>query len=193
MMSFSRKGLSFLFPLTLAGVVAAGCGQEESGSASVATEDSFPVSSPQGSTSNKEVNSPVDPCALLSASEIAQYGDFNSPEKSKLDGDPVCSWSVSKSSVEDVEAPIVDLTYIADLDVDDVVDLGNGVESASMENGREVVRMYGFNSVIGTPDCLIAMEIRNGSRLDVMVSRTADPCGLAEKVVELVDPKLPRG
>lgn len=108
--------------------------------------------------------------------------------------DPVCSWNVPLESASDTDAPIVDLIFREDLKVDDVVDLGDGIQSGSTDaTGRGVARTSGINPISESPACLVAMDIGNGSRLDVQVGLTAEPCDIADQLVEIIDPKLPQG
>lgn len=175
--------------------VLAGCGPTDSGLASPnSPHSSAGVSPGVSSPASSEPATSVDPCSLLTLSELSRYGDFHGPDESTLQGDPVCSWRVDKESAADVEAPLVDVTFLDSYGVSDVVDMGDGVQSGTTNTtGRKLAKTSGINPVTDTPDCLIAMEIGEGSRLDVMVGFTAEPCELAGQIVEMVDSKLPRG
>ncbi|WP_083840088.1 DUF3558 family protein [Saccharomonospora xinjiangensis] len=181
--------------VTFSVIALAGCGHAETGSATATPES---VSSPHSVEENSaEKDVPVDSmdiCALLDKNEISRYGKFEGPEERSLKGNFVCSWTVPVGSVNDTEAPQVDLVLLGDKGTGDVVDLGDGVTSGRTEaTGRTVTKTSGVNPVMGTPECLIAMKISERSRIDVLVGRTADPCELAGRIVEIVDSKLPRG
>ncbi|SFP19004.1 DUF3558 family protein [Saccharomonospora viridis] len=190
----------------LAAVVMAGCSQTEAGSVSPGPDNSVSASSepsgsapamPSGSNSETSGNGPVqpvNPCSLLTRDELSRFDDFGEPEESTQQGDPVCTWAVAKESATDVEAPIVNVVHWQNLGVADVVDLGGGIQPGRTDTtGREVARTTGVNEVTETPICMIAMAIGDSSRLDVQVGRTAEPCDLADQLVEIIDPKLPWG
>ncbi|WP_082245309.1 DUF3558 family protein [Saccharomonospora azurea] len=174
--------------------IVSGCGQSEEGSAAPNTESVAPSVTSQAATSAVGDAQSIDLCSLLTESDLAEYGTFDGPEERELRGYAVCSWADEKASASDMEAPLIDLMFIGDRGAADVVDLGDGLQNGKTENtGRELVKTSGVDSVTGAPVCVIAMSVSDGSRLDVTVGRTADPCDLAGQLVELVDPKLPRG
>jgi hypothetical protein len=172
----------------------AGCGQTEEGAASPETGLPGP-STPTDGNSTTDSNAPgvVDPCSLLDQGELAQFGDFIGPEERTYQGYPVCAWHVEQDSASDVEAPMLDLAYRKDLGLEEVLDLGDGLQAGKLATGRELVKTTGIDPVTETPGCLVAMKVADGSRIDVSAGMTAEPCDLVEKVVEIVDPKLPRG
>lgn len=182
-------------PLVMASVVA-GCSQTESGSASPETNQP-PASVPGSSESATESGSSFsssDLCSLLASEDIAQYGEFRDPVERTYQGNPICSWRAEKDGVSDVEAPLVDLIYRDGSSIQELQDLGNGIKTGRTQNsGRELALTSGMEPVTETPSCVIAMDLGDGSRLDVGAGRTAEPCELVENLVEIVDPKLPRG
>lgn len=182
-----------LLTLALAAATVAGCEQAEVGTAYPETENSHSAQLSEQISSSSAPPISVDPCSLLAESQIDQYGEFSGPEKRSYQGYSVCSWAVQKDSASDVEAPLVDLVFRHDLGLEEVIDLGDGLQAGQTDDsGRELIKTSGIEPVTNTRSCLIAMKISDDSRLDVTVGRTEDSCELAGKVVEMVDSKLPR-
>lgn len=144
---------------------------------SEAVPTSVPGTAPTGS---------LDPCTLLSESDIAKYGDFQEPQRDTRGGARACDWLSVRGAAESIGIGI----SIRDNDgVQDAQDQGLGIDTAQA-NGRDLAR-------IPTPDggCLLAIGVGESSRVDVNVgaSDNRESCEIADELAGVVEPMLPEG
>ncbi|HET6289702.1 MAG TPA: DUF3558 domain-containing protein [Amycolatopsis sp.] len=178
-----------LVPLTAAAFVLVACSTEKPGIPSAA-----PSSPAQGGestappvTTNGADPASIDPCSLLGAADLASYGTFEPPVPSNGGGARGCEFTKDSETAADAVTLGVDVRDKQG--VDSVVDGGNGKTTGNV-NGRKAV-------LVPKPPsgCLMALETGASARVDVVVVST-DPqksCGMAEKIADIVEPKLPKG
>lgn len=169
------------------------------------TDDTQGVASPStdedpGATHTELPNTPtstppateVDPCSLLSKSELTPVGTYSDPQKEvAAEGTAgeshVCGFNPERSSTESL--PTIGVILRTKSGIEDVVDNGGGVHDSTF-NGRPV-------ALAPDPDasCLLALELTTKSRVDVAVTGidTEEACQLVGQVTEIVEPKLPGG
>lgn len=180
---------TFVLPLAAAALVLAACSSEKPGTPSAVPSSpaqSAPSSSAPATGSGNTAS--IDPCSLVSAAEVSSYGTFKSPEAGESGGARTCTLvkDVATASEEGLSLSV----GIRDSQgLDSVNDAGNGKTNGNV-NGRKAV-------LVPTPptECVMALEVGSGSRVDVVASST-DPekaCGIAQKIADIVEPKLPKG
>lgn len=133
--------------------------------------------------------SAIEPCSLLGAGDIAEYGTFGEPAKENLGGDRVCGYQRErKSASEDVLTISIDVRD--QQGVKDVTDIGGGVTTGNV-HGRKAAQTEGPASSA----CILALAVGEGSRVDVSVNAgdSKKACEIATKVADIVEPKLPKG
>lgn len=179
----------FLLPLAAAALVVTGCSSENAGVPSPAPSSPAPstAASSAPSTGGADTAS-LDPCSLLAPADLASYGAFGSPEKDEVSGARICRLIRDRASASD-ESLTVSVGIRDAQGLDAVADVGGGKTTGNV-NGRKAV-------LVPTPPeaCLMALGVGNSARVDV-VSVSTDPqkaCGVAEKVADIVEPKLPKG
>ncbi|WP_191255991.1 DUF3558 family protein [Amycolatopsis oliviviridis] len=181
----------FLLPLAAAALVVAGCSGEKPGVPTPAL--TAPSSAPQSQASSSAPTTggadtaSIDPCSLLAQADLTSYGTFKAPEKDEAGGARVCRFARERASASD-ESLTVSVGIRDSQGLDSVSDAGNGKTSGNV-NGRKAV-------LVPTPPeaCVMALEVSGSARVDV-VSVSTDPekaCGIAEKVADTVEPKLPK-
>ncbi|RSM66133.1 DUF3558 family protein [Amycolatopsis sp. WAC 01376] len=178
-----------LVPLTAAAFVLVACSTEKPGIPSAAP--SSPAqggesTAPTATTGGADPAS-IDPCSLLGVADLASYGTFKAPVPKDAGGARGCDFTKEAETAADAVTLGVDIRDKQG--VDSVVDGGNGKTTGNV-NGRKAV-------LVPKPPsgCLMALEIGASARADVVVV-ASDPeksCGMAEKIADIVEPKLPKG
>ncbi|AIG73188.1 DUF3558 domain-containing protein [Amycolatopsis japonica] len=178
-----------LVPLTAAAFVLAACSTEKPGTPSAA-----PSSPSQGGESTAPTTATggadpasIDPCSLLGVTDLASYGTFKAPVPQNDAGARGCEFTKEAETAADAVSLGVDIRDKQG--IDSVSDGGNGKTTGNV-NGRKAV-------LVPKPPsgCLMALEIGASARADIVVV-ASDPeksCGMAEKIADIVEPKLPKG
>nr|WP_091671473.1 DUF3558 family protein [Amycolatopsis marina] len=173
----------------------AACSDEEGGAALPAesqpnTASSQPPgtsSAPDGGTESRPTAS-LDPCSLLSADDLGEFGDYKEGTPDNGSGARGCRFMrVVEKASDDADA--VGVLIRDSQGVDEVRDLGDGVQPGSVPGGRKAVMTSGNGG------CLIALAVGENSRVDVgIVANTAErACQIADAMAKIVEPKLPEG
>lgn len=154
----------------------AGTPRPETTSTASSTSASSPTSS--GNVSGSLAD--TDPCDLLKSSEAAELGSSGSPKREKVGTADTCKWKSTDSSFHVGIRTNMGIGQVQP-DAGQVKDLTVGDRKAKQVSGNAA----------GT--CIIALDVSSSSRVDVSaIGRpNEDPCPLALKVAELVEPKLP--
>lgn len=170
----------------------AGCGGDESGTALPGETSSAPTSEAPGSepipssSSNSNSADPastsLDPCSIISSSDLATVGKFDGvePKKEEKGGARTCTWVAPGVGGDSVGVGIRDTQNVGDLN-----DAGSGIERDEV-NGRQVAKTASPQGL-----CYVAVEISDASRVDIQGikdpgSRDVDAsCELATKVAQL--------
>lgn len=159
--------------------LATGTGDATSSSSNEAPETSS--SDPGGSAV-----ADLDPCTLLSTSELADYGNLEGPKDPGFQSVRACDWQTPVGADEGL---VIGVAVRDDAGVRDANDTGSGIDFTEVD-GREVARI---------PDagghCIIALGVTDSSRVDVNVTApdTQRACEIADEVAGIVEPKLPEG
>ncbi|HEV7979376.1 DUF3558 domain-containing protein [Amycolatopsis sp.] len=174
----------------------AGCSSSEIGTAVPSTglpssgqPQPSPTAPPESSTQGGSAGTAsVQPCSLLSATDLTEYGTFNGPDEKELGGARTCGFQRKLASASD-KGLGVSINVRDKQGISSVNDLGQGIQTDKL-NGRDVVRAPSTNSA-----CTIALAVGDTSRVDVLVTAdsTAEACDVAAKLVGVVEPKLPKG
>lgn len=130
----------------------------------------------------------LDPCSLLNAGQLAKYGTFSTGKPKNLGGARGCDFGKELKSASDDTAGVT--VAIRDTQsVDEVNDLGEGVQAGNVGGGREAARTSGHGS------CIISLAVGPNSRVDVgaVAASSDEACQIADYVVGIVEPKLPEG
>ena len=180
--------------LLAAGVLGlAGCSSSQAGNAipSAGAPSTGQTSSTSAAvpTSGGAANSAsIEPCSLLSATDLTAYGTFTGPDKKELGGARVCMFQRQLASASDKELG-VSIGVRDKQGISSVNDVGGGKDTAKL-NGRDVVRAPSVNS-----GCTVALAVGATSRVDVLITAGSTPeaCTVAEKLAGVVEPKLPKG
>lgn len=186
MSTISSIGIGALLSLILCG-----CSNSETGSAEPTDEPPNPQpsasSAPAGSGETPD-SEELEPCSLLSLSDIEEFGSFQPPAEKKTGGLRHCAFIGERQNGESGRIPSIGVG-IRESSVGEAVDVGLGVEEATF-NSREA-------ALIPDPDggCIIALALTETSRVDVGVTGidTEEACQLVEQVTEIVEPRLPGG
>jgi hypothetical protein len=106
----------------------------------------------------------------------------------------VCEWKEQRGP-DGVSATLT-LTIREGANLDSVRDLGSGLQRGIIEaSGRKVVRTWNTQHT----GCLVVMAVSQNERVEVGLSEVSgsfdneEACRMVDKVVEIVDPKLPLG
>lgn len=180
----------FALPLAAAAaLVLTACSSEEPGSASPAP--SVPPVQTGGSSSAPATGggdtTSIDPCSLISAADLSSYGTFKPPVTTNVGGARLCQFDREAAAASDSLSVGVGIRDTQS--VDSVNDGGNGKTTGTV-NGRKAVL-----APKPATACLMALEVGATSRVDVITVSTDSEkaCGIAEKVADIVEPKLPKG
>jgi hypothetical protein len=128
----------------------------------------------------------VDPCSLLTGSELSRYGEFGQGEYRTYGTGRNCRWQADRDGAAE-KVPLVDVIIEDESGVQSLPDLGGGRQSGRAESGRDVVRTSNEDG------CVIAMSVSENTRVDVIVSMVEvnDACSIADGLVGFLDRKLP--
>ncbi|RSN58653.1 DUF3558 domain-containing protein [Amycolatopsis sp. WAC 04182] len=177
-----------VLPLAAAALVLAACSSEKPGSASPAPSAPPAQSSASSAapTSGGDTAS-IDPCSLVSAADLASYGTFKPPTNENAGGARLCTLNKEAATASETLSIGVGVRDTQGLDT--VSDSGNGKTTGNV-NGRKAV-------LAPRPPggCLMALELGPAARVDLLVAAddAEKACGIAEKVADIVEPKLPKG
>jgi hypothetical protein len=190
-LNFARVGV-----LALAALAFTACSGEEGGTAlptdsppSSAVGSAPPSdSSPAPGADTQAPTAGIDPCSLLSAAELAPFGDFTEGVRKDSAGVRGCVYDRSIENASD-DAINVGVNIRDSQGVDEVQDVGDGVETGTVAGGRKAVMTSG-NGV-----CLIALAVGENSRVDVGGTGTSQQeiCEITDAMAKIVEPKLPEG
>lgn len=135
-----------------------------------------------------EVIDAIDPCELLTPSELTKFGNFEEPEPRFSGGARNCRWGSKRTSAVG-DLPLINIDVRDNVGISGMPDLGGGLHHGQMaESGRKIAQT---SKEIG---CVLAMALDEGARVDVVVSGIHDQsCDMAAKLAEIIDPKLPLG
>ncbi|MEV7549602.1 DUF3558 domain-containing protein [Amycolatopsis sp. NPDC089917] len=176
----------YVVPLAAAALVLTACSSEKPGSASPAP--SVPPAQTGASSSAPATGDTksIDPCSLLGVADLASFGTFKPPTTANEGGARSCQFDKQATSAADAVSLGVDIRDTQN--IDSVNDAGNGKTTGNV-NGRKAV-------LAPRPGgCLMALELGPSARVDVLVAagETKQACEFAEKIADIVEPKLPKG
>jgi hypothetical protein len=169
-------------------VTVSGCSATENGLASPRiSASSSPGEVQTTAPSTAEPNTTtLDPCALITAEELAEVGDFESEYK-EGGGARYCVW---QEGFESGGSGFSFSVGVRDSQgIDTVNDIGGGVHPTAV-NQRPAVTTEDPKS----GDCTLAVEVSDSSRVDVTVlgeDGDGDSCGIAKVIAEIFEPRLP--
>jgi len=172
-----------------AALLLAGCTAKEPGNASPASTSSAPSTGETSSASGGATTASLDPCSLLSATDLASYGTFGDPRKREGSGARSCGYLRKAQDASDSHLG-VDVNIRDSQGIDSVNDGGKGT-IPSQVNARQAVLVP-----TGETNCVVAMAVGSTSRVDITVTSAADStkaCDTASQVAKIVEPKLPKG
>ncbi|MEU3274035.1 DUF3558 family protein [Saccharomonospora sp. NPDC006951] len=188
-----RERIRFWLPLCGAAAVVGlltGCSDSEKGSpatvASVPPLAGSGSSAPDGGTA---VTADLEPCTLLTAPEITEFGSFEEqPREDSGLGARSCSYLPARGNGSTESRPTVGVDIRDEQGVSAVNDAGDGIRQGTVGD-REAARTSGPGG------CIIAMAVGGASRVDVAVTGidAGDACDIANEVADIVEPKLPEG
>jgi hypothetical protein len=178
----SAARIAVLLPAVAASAVFAGaCTVVAPGEALPSTVES-PVSTTRGNPQSLDV---IDPCALLTADEVHQFGANQGIPKT-LGGARTCKWSTPDGN------GVFGTGLRNSQGLKDIV-VGNGTLS-DLRIGNRAGKALKEDGGAGT--CMIVIGITESSRVDVQglyKADTARACDLAMRVATLIEPRLPKG
>lgn len=179
-----------VLPLVAGGLLLAGCTGTETGTASPASSPSAPAGSTgaPSPSSGAASTASLNPCELLTAAEVASFGQFKAPDQKELGGARVCSYLRVLTSASD-ESGGITVAVRDSQGIDSVNDAGGGKTKGNV-NGRTAVQAPSPPAA-----CTLALAVGTAARVDIVTTAT-DPtkaCNLASDVADKVEPKLPKG
>jgi len=192
MLKLVARPVLFLLAAGVLGLAA--CSTPETGNPTPSTNvpassggtPSSPVSPTKSSSGGTATTAAVDPCSLLGVSDLAQYGSFSGPTPSNAAAARSCIFHRQLASASDKELGVS--INVRDLQtIDSVNDLGGGKQTGTV-NGRKAVESKGEAA------CVMVLAVGDDSRVDVSITAdtTDEACTVAEKVADVVEPKLPK-
>jgi hypothetical protein len=172
----------------------AGCSSSQPGTALPSTgvptsaSGGKTTSTPAGPSSSAAGTSSIDPCSLLSASDLTQYGTFSGPDKKNLGGARVCAFLRTLASASD-KGLGVSINVRDTQGISTVNDVGGAKETGTV-NGRKAIKVSLSQSA-----CVLALAVGDNARVDVSITADSaqEACTVADKVADVVEPKLPKG
>jgi hypothetical protein len=181
-------------------LLASGCSEDEPGIASPQRSSEVPSgpvtqeSSPGPSSQNSSDMSGVEPCSIIEPEELVEIGAYEEGSSRLANSGRVCEWKEQRGP-DGVSATLT-LTIREGANLDSVRDLGSGLQRGIIEaSGRKVVRTWNTQHT----GCLVVMAVSQNERVEVGLSEVSgsfdneEACRMVDKVVEIVDPKLPLG
>jgi hypothetical protein len=172
------------FLIGLAALSVSGCSTSQSGTASPVSSDNAPPSaSSSGSATGQPSVAAIDPCGILTAADLAQFGSFNPGKPQTPSGARSCAWDGRIVNASDP-------AFAVRIDVRDTAGINDGPAGDSAEvNGRPAVQ----SSLPAAGDCAIRLKMTDKSRVDVDVTGLVDKaCDVASKLAYIVEPRLPK-
>ncbi|MBB5854368.1 DUF3558 family protein [Amycolatopsis umgeniensis] len=176
----------YVVPLAAAGLVLAACSSEKPGNASPAPSAPPASSSASSAPTSGADTASIEPCSLVGASDLASYGTFKPPTTENAGGARLCT--LSKEAATASESLSIGIGVRDTQGLETVSDAGNGKTTGNV-NGRKAVL-----APRPPAGCLMALELGSSARVDVLIATddTEKACGIAEKVADIVEPKLPK-
>lgn len=182
-------------------VVVSACSDQQVGSASPELTPSNASQSVRPSSPGTDVDTPtngaptasLDPCSLLSPEELTELAPkYSDGEQSPWGDERTCQW-VPQIPDASTRLPIVGVYIWDNQGVDQLKPVEGGSEIKYGTLGQRKVA-----KAPGPDGCLIALAVGDAARVDVVVSNLEGSseqefCQTTEKVVEIVEPKLPEG
>jgi hypothetical protein len=194
MVKHAARSVLLLF---VAGVFSlAGCSSPETGTPGPSPDvptgatgaPSSSASAPTSSAGGTAATASIDPCSLLSKSDLTEYGTFTGPESKEQGGARACIFTRQLASASD-KSLTVSINVRDSQGTSTVNDAGAGKTSGKV-NGRPSVE------TASTVDrgCLVALSVGDASRVDVSVTSDSAQaaCAVAEPLANVVEPKLPK-
>lgn len=169
---------------------ASGCASGERGIAEPGVSETASRGSSGDSavpSTTEPISLAIDPCGLLSADDLADYGKFEAEER-QIGSARSCFWQRSSKGHQEVST--FSLNVRDSQSVETVNDVGGGVVEGEV-NGRPA-------AVAEDPQngsCTIAMKLDDNSRIDVTITtppnRDEGSCEFGKEVAYLIEPRLP--
>ncbi|MGQ0838925.1 DUF3558 family protein [Actinokineospora sp.] len=162
----------------------AGQATPQPGSTTATTTRSSDPTPPSTKPASSNELDKLDPCILLSESDVAQFGAGIGVPKNTTRS-RACQWTVSGQGVFTV-------ALRAEQGLDDIVVSRGTVADHPVgdHDGRKL------EADDGPGGCMISIGISESARVDTSSSTrsdTAKACEFAGRVAELIEPKLPKG
>jgi hypothetical protein len=179
---------SAVFLALVVSVVTTGCSSSESGTAQPVGSSS-PAASAPAPSSDAPSTAAIDPCSLFGPTDLGQFAaGFDGPQKSSTGDVRSCNYQKKTSSASD-PVLVIGANVRDTAGVKDVNDVGSGTRSGTLD-GRKSVEIPD-----GAKICTLAIGVTDTSRVDVLVTDgvAGQACDVAEKVADIVAPKLPKG
>lgn len=172
-------------------VAVGACSDSQAGSAVPVQDNSSSRSAEQSSSPNPPPDaggtSALDPCSLLSYSEVSRFGEFEpEPKADEGLGARSCTYLPVRTDASD--SPTLGVDVRDAQSVDTVNDEGMGIRFGNVA-GRKAAQ------VPARGGCIVALETGPGSRVDVGVTGidANEACDLASQLADVVEAKLPEG
>jgi hypothetical protein len=182
-----------VLPVAAGALLLAGCTSTQTGTASPANSESTAPSTGVSSSAGPGggTTASLEPCTLLTASDVSSYSTFGEAKEQKLGKSRDCRYQHKTASASD-EGLIIGVSIRDDAPLDSVNDTGNGVKDLQV-NGRKA-KEASSNDPLG---CTVALGVGDTARVDVnvtAVNTVEKACQIAEDVAQkAVEPKLPKG
>lgn len=165
------------------------CSQSEGGTAETESPPASSASSAPTTSGSANELAGLDPCSVLNTAEVEKHGavEDGAPERKTVGSASVCSWP-GDAGGSAKRVPTFSVAIRENGGVGAMNDKGFGVDQTS-EGGRDYGR---------APDnvgCTIAIGVTDNSRVDILVSGI-DPepaCEMANELVEVAEPRVPKG
>lgn len=161
------------------------CSDQTGGDPNPATSTTTKSTTSSTSTGGKQsALDAIDPCGLLSASDVARFG-ARPGKRNDIGGAIGCGWTVpgqgtfgiALRSKQSVDSIVVGKGRIVD-------------QSVGSHQGKRLEEPDGVGA------CLVSIAVSDSSRVDVdgVATHTdnAKACDFATRVAELIEPKLPK-
>lgn len=177
-----------VLPLAAGGLLLAGCTSTEGGTASPAPAAAG--SSSGAPSSGTPSTASLDPCELVTAADVASFGQFKPADKKDVGGAHACTYLKQLASASD-ESLSIGVAVRDSQGVDSATDVGGGTIQGNV-NGRKAVQIPAPNPPKG---CTLALAVGTSARVDVLVvyDDPAKACDMASQLGDKVEPKLPKG
>ncbi|WP_084789617.1 DUF3558 domain-containing protein [Saccharomonospora iraqiensis] len=130
----------------------------------------------------------TNPCSLLSADELSDYGAFNEPTSEDIGSARACRYELDRQGSQ-LEGLRIATAIRESTGVSQAVDRGMGLRTTEA-NGRQLAQ------IPSSGGCTVAIGVTDASRVDIVISTTAETesaCEIADELAAVVEPKLPKG